>query len=349
VGTGRIARCHLDAYRQYPQMFKLNAICEIRADVLKQFAGSVDVQDLYTDYSEMLAKADIDAVDICTSHDQHENQVITAAQAGKHILVEKAMGRSLAEARHMLEETEKHQVVFMVGQDLRYLPHTLAIKRLIEAGELGAIRVTRCCSILNQARGFAAGDWLLDGRKAGGGVLLSVTSHQIDLLRYFVGEVKSVSGICRSTHPEYVNGAEEYACADLEFVNGAIGDAIAVYSPIRSPLASQYMLLGDKGSIYSTPPEPQRQIDQFGPAMLASNRQEGGNIAQFGNFSPIAPVFDGLTSSDPFVNEIVHFADCCRQNTLPLTSGRDNLNTLKVVFGIYESSRSGRRIEMNSL
>jgi len=66
-------------------------------------------------------------------------------------------------------------------------------------------------------------------------------------------------------------------------------------------------------------------------------------------FKPVEPVFDGLLSEDPFINEILHFADCCHNSKTPLTSGRDNINTLKTVFGIYESVRRGCRVELDSL
>ncbi len=353
AGTGRIAYAHLNAYRQIADKVKLVSVCDVREDALERFAKSADISEKYSDYNEMLKKADLDAVDLCTSHDQHESQVIAAAECGKHVLVEKAMGRSLQESRNMIAAAENKGVTFMVGQDLRYLPHSLAIKQHIERGDLGTVRVTRCASIKNDPFGFPAGDWLLDGSRAGGGILISVTSHQIDLLRYFLGNVKTVSGICRSAHPEYINGAEEYISANLEFENGAIGDILGIYSPIRSPLALQYMILGDEGSIYSTPPAAEHQIHQFGPGMISTKKIDSQIAAdagsKFGHFIKIDPSYDRLTSDDPFVNEILHFAECCRTGKEPLTSGKDNLNTLKVVFGIYESARTGNRISLDAL
>jgi len=241
----------------------------------------------------------------------------------------------------------------MVGQDLRYLPHSRAIKKVIEAGDLGPVRVTRCASIKNDPYGFPAGDWLLDGQKAGGGILISVTSHQIDLMRYFIGEVKSVSGICRTAHAEYINGAEEYISASLEFACGAIGDVLGIYSPVRSPLALQYMLIGDEGTIYSSPAAAEQAIHQFGPGMISTRKTDGltagGQALNYGNFKPLEPVYEGLACEDPFANEILHFAECCRTGKEPLTSGRDNLNTLKVVCGIYEAAKTGRRIGLETI
>ena len=346
VGTGRISHSHLAAYNNYPDKVKLTAVCDIREDVARRFARLAGTDQIYTDFNDMLMKADIDAVDICTSHDQHEPQVLAAAGRGKHILLEKAMGRSLQECRNMVEAAQNAGVTFMVGQDLRFLPDSLAIKQVIDAGELGPVRVTRCVSIRNEPKGFPAGDWLLDGALSGGGVLISVTSHQIDLLRYFIGNVKRVSGVRRAVHPEYINGAEEYICASLEFENGAIGDILGIYSPVRAPLGLQYMIIGDEGTIVSSPPPEEHVVYQFGPGMIASSKRESSagdsGTGCYGRFTAIDPVKDGLTSEDPFVNEILHFAECCREGKEPLSSGRDNLDTLKVVFGIYEAAEKGK-------
>jgi predicted dehydrogenase len=131
VGTGSIARFHLAAYQQHPDIVKLNAVCDVRKDAADQFAEKANIKARFTDFKEMLQKAGIDAVDICTIHDQHESQTIAADAAGKHVFLEKPMGRNMKECRNMLNATEKAGVTFMIGHDLRYMPHTRAIKKLI--------------------------------------------------------------------------------------------------------------------------------------------------------------------------------------------------------------------------
>ncbi|MCX7911824.1 MAG: Gfo/Idh/MocA family oxidoreductase [Dehalococcoidales bacterium] len=348
VGTGSIARSHLRAYREFPGVVTLNAVCDIRRDVMMRFAAGAGVKDCFTDFREMLEKAEIDAVDICTSHDQHEPQVIAAAGAGKHILLEKPMGRTPDECRRMLRAVEEAGVTFMIGHDLRFLPQTRGIKRVIEEGEIGKVRVVRCELFANMPpeRNFGAGHWLLDGNLAGGGMLISGLIHQIDLMRYYIGDVSHVFGICRTVHPEFINGAEEYACATLEFAGGAIGSVMLVSSSTRNPYGVQYTLFGDDGTIYSTPSE--ERVIQFGAGMIASARRDA-EAGTFGRFVPVAPDYEGLVGDDPFVNEILHFAACCREHRQPLTSGRDSFNTLKVVFGIYESARTGRRIDLATI
>jgi predicted dehydrogenase len=349
VGTGAISWYHLPAYTQYPDKVKLTAVCDIRREEMDKFAQKAGVSGCYTDFSEMLQKADIDAVDICTIHDQHEPQVLAAAAAGKQVFLEKPMGRNIQECNNMVQAAKKAGVTFMVGHDLRYMPHTLAIKRIIESGELGQVRVTRCVLIANMelgggGGGYKLGSWLSDPKRAGGGMIISGLIHQIDLLRYYVGDIKSVSAVNRTVH--YQTGAEEYSCATLEFENGAIGDLLNIGSSTRSPVGCQYTLYGDEGTIISTPAE--NRTYQFGHGTIASKKQ-GNQGETFNKFAPIEPFRGHLTGDDPFVNEILHFADCCRNGKEPLTSGKDNLGTVKVVFGIYESFKTGGKVDIASL
>lgn len=137
VGAGSIARAHLPAYQDFPDEVKLTAVCDLREDAAQSFADDAGGAEVYTDFEAMLQNPDVDAVDICTIHDQHHYQVIAAADAGKQILLEKPLGISLAECREMLEATDKAGTTFMVAQCLRFLPQSQKVKALIDAGEFG--------------------------------------------------------------------------------------------------------------------------------------------------------------------------------------------------------------------
>jgi len=352
IGAGRMARAHLAAYTQFPDRIKLNAVCDIDENAARQFAEEANVSRVFLDAEKMLEEADIDAVDICTVHDAHLPQVLAAASAGKHIFLEKAMGRNLEECYRMLEATDRAGVTFMVGQDLRYIPYTRAVKRLLQNRELGQVRAARCDSIMNAKLPCPPGHWMLDGEKAGGGVMITLTIHMIDLLRYYIGDVRSVSGVCKSVWEAMANGAEDIACATLEFENGAIGTAFSYWTVARSPSAIQYTLFGDDGTLYTGRPTAETRLQQVGPVLMASARMdkpEDEPINRFAGFKEIEPVREGLAGDNPFVNEILHFAECCQTGEEPISSGRDNLGTMKTIMGIYESARTGRTVELKSL
>lgn len=350
IGAGGISRAHLRAYQQFPDQVELVAVCDINEAAARQRAGEAGVEAVYTDAAAMLRQAALDAVDICTIHDQHAPLAIAAAETGKHVLVEKPMACSMQECRAMVAAAEKAGVTLMVAQDQRYRPSYQGVKRLIDEGELGRIHGVRFDSMQNLLAFLPPGHWLYDGKRAGGGIVISVSVHRIDLMRYLIGDIKSVSGLTRVTRPEFTNGAEDFAVATFEFENGALGETFATYSGFRMPWSEMFMILGECGAVHAVP----AQGESAGPALVASLRlgsqddQDGWN-KQFRGFVPVEPVQEGLPTEDGKINEILHFALCCRTGKEPLSSGKDNLGTMKTIFGIYESAQTGRTVQLADL
>jgi predicted dehydrogenase len=347
VGAGGVSRAHLPAYREFPERVRLTAICDVREEAARQCASEMGIDAVYTDIEQMLTRADIDAVDICTTHSLHAPLTIAAAEAGKHVLVEKPMACSMAECRAMVEAAEKAEITLMVGQMQRFNPHFRGVRRIIEQGELGPIRAIRIDAMQNGPEALRHNSWLLDGTYAGGGILISVAVHKIDLVRFLVGDIKRVSGICKVAHPAFTNQAEDYAVAVLEFENGAIGDVFGTYSGFRQPWAEMLMIFGDDGVVNVLPNYHERA-----PVVMAS-RQRTSPLVEFRDmftgFIPVEPDLEGLPTENPFTNEILHFADCCASGAEPLSSGRDNLGTMKVVFGIYQSASTGTAVDLADL
>ena len=349
VGTGRIAHAHMAAYLQHPDRVELTAVCDIIEDAAQRYAKLAKVDAVYTDFETMVKEADIDAVDICSIHDQHPTQTIAAAEAGKHVLSEKAMAHTVQGCREMIDATDKAGVILMIAQNLRYVPDSVAVKRLIDEGELGTIQAVRTHAIFGVTLSNPAGHWMNDGKQAGGGILMTNTIHHVDLLRHYIGNVKRVTGICKTIQPEMVNGAEDLVAATLEFENGAIGDVFGNWITSRSPENMSYMVFGTEGTLHSTPPKtPEQGLNQFGTIMISTRKMDKkGSFRP--PFEPVKTDSLELPSSNCFVNEILHFEECCREGIEPISSGKDNIETIKMLMGIYESSRTGKAVDLASL
>ena len=201
IGAGGISRQHLPGYQHDRERVRLEAVCDIREEAAQGFAAEADIEAdaIFTDAREMCELADIDAVDICTIHDTHAELAIAAARAGKHVLLEKPMAISVEECRAIVEATEEAGVTFMVAQHLRHVPTYVALRRRIQAGELGRIWSARVDTFLtaalddpNQPIAPRAGWWGFDGKRGGGGVVTLLSVHHLDLMRFFVGEVVRV-------------------------------------------------------------------------------------------------------------------------------------------------------------
>ncbi len=360
IGTGSISALHLLAMNRAAEKVKLMAACDVREDAVRNFAGRAGISAVYTDTAAMLREADIEAVDICVSHQWHRDVAIAAAKAGKHVFLEKPMAISLQECRDIIEATEKAGVTFMVGQQLRHHPSYMSVKRLIQEGELGQVWGLRSDSWLPVVMSRSTPSpltrnentqWRIDGKQAGGGSLIWNGTHFIDLFRYFIGDGKRIFARCWTDHPSFSGGAEDRAMATIEFKNGAIGHISNSWST-RTPWQYQFMLLGTEGSVY-TPVVGGTSLQQHeAPAFVSSAKHDAPGAGPGGTpsrpFVPIAPAADAF-SDNPYANEIAHFADCCRTGKEPISSGRENLGTMKIIFGIYEASRTGQVVDLDRI
>lgn len=352
-GAGRISAAHLPAFKQFGDRLHLAAVCDVRAEAAKALAASIspDVA-VFTNLDEMLASGAIDAVDICTPHDLHAEQAIAAATAGRHVFVEKPMSCSVADSERMVAAAEAAGTTLMVGQVLRFLPGNAAARELIVGGDLGEIWSARADSwmpvTLLKQEPLGLDGWARDRDRAGGGVLSMLGTHHIDLFRYFFGEVAAVWARTWTDNPWFTNGLEDRAVATLQFRSGAVAHISCGYAN-RTPHLYQYMAFGDAGTLFSTlPPESQSMmtalVQHHAPSVVwnAEAEREGRR-----DFLPVSPCGGMFETDDPFINELLHFASCVRDGTEPLTSGLDNVATMKVLHACYESAATGGIVQLD--
>ncbi len=373
VGAGGIANSHLPAYMEHTDRLQLTAVCDIVEDAATAYAKRTNVDAVYTDLDTMLREADIDAVDLCHRHDLHAPHAIAAAEAGKHVIVEKPMANSVRDCREMVEAADKSGVTLMVAQHLRYMRTAAAAKRLIEDGKLGEIEAVRTHMVAGgYGRMDRRGHWMRDPKYAGGGVMMTTQVHHIDLLRFYVGDVKRVFGICKTLQPDKLPGAEDLVAATLEFANGAVGHVFAKASLSRE--GRSYCLMGSEGTLFAelAVESDETPTPHFGTLMVSLKSPEKeqeylSNVADMRRvmrgdaerrnefiqklepvFEPLSTEDTGLRTANGFVNEILHWEECCRTGAEPISSGRDNVNTIQVIMGIYESSRTGMPVDLDT-
>lgn len=343
IGCGRIAEKHLRAFEEHPHRLQLVAACDINRDAAEAVGQRFGIDAVFTDYRQLLAEAACDAVDICTIHDQHAEQAIAAAESGRHILLEKPMAVSMQQCQAMVASAQKAGVTFMIAQNQRYMANYRAVKRIIAAGELGPIDVVRIESHGKGLFGRSPGHWVHDGARAGGGVCISLALHRIDLMRFFVGDPARVRAISRCTHPILSNGAEDVAAAILEYESGAVGQFFATFTPFRAPWGESFAIYGRQGTVHVNP----ATVSYREGAMIASAGRGGvptGIRDSYTGFSQLEVDRAGLPTGEMYVDELLHFADCCATGREPISSARDNLGTMRILFGIYESARRGGEV-----
>ena len=351
IGAGGISRQHLPAFREFPEDVQLTAVCDVREDAAHARAAEAGVEAVYTDVDRLLAEADIDAVDICTTHNTHHDLTLAAAAAGKHILLEEAHG--VLDRRGARDgdggRRGRRDVHGGAGAALPApLPRGAQHHPVGELGAIWAARSDSWYAALLPGSIHPSDWWGFDKQYNGGGALIMVAVHQVDLLRYWIGDVRRVTARSWTDQPLLKNGAEDRVVATLEFENGAIGHVSTSYSS-RTPWSWQLVVLGEEGTIYTVPGAT--VPEQHGaPAMVASAERDGDAGFRKGeSFEWIEGSMEGLVSESGFTNEIVHFARSIRDGTEPESSGRRNFNTMEVVHGIYESAATGQPVELTGL
>jgi predicted dehydrogenase len=200
IGLG-MGREHLRGYSTVRDV-QIAAIADIDADRLRFAVDQYHVPFATADYHEVLAMPEIDAVSVCLPNDMHAPVVIAALQAGKHVLVEKPMAQSAAQAEAMIAVATECDKTLAVAVNYRWnlAPESYYLKQLITQGDLGSVYYVRSVSL--RRRTFVRGhkSWFSDKRRSGGGGLIDMGPHMLDLAMWYAGDYApvSVSGVART-------------------------------------------------------------------------------------------------------------------------------------------------------
>jgi predicted dehydrogenase len=243
IGYGFMGRAHSNAYRKVGNFFKLDvqpvlkAACARNAEAVKAFADQWGYESIEVDWHKLIARKDIDAIDICVPNNLHKEIAIAAAKAGKAILCEKPLAMNSVEGEEMCQVVEKAGVPNIVWYNYRRVPSVTLAKRLVDEGRLGKIFHYRAnflqdWTISADLPQGGAGLWRLDSAAAGSGVTGDLLAHCIDTAIWLNGSIRDVNAMTETFVKERkhtLTGKVEKvgiddACAFMcHFGNGSLG------------------------------------------------------------------------------------------------------------------------------
>ncbi|MCC7154495.1 MAG: Gfo/Idh/MocA family oxidoreductase [Bryobacterales bacterium] len=243
VGYGFMGRAHSNAYKRLTDFFPvrhkpvLKAVCARDAAKAKAFADNWGYERVETDWRKLVSAGDIDAVDICTPNDLHQEIAIAAAKAGKMILCEKPLARTAAEAEPMVKAVEEAKVPNMVWYNYRRVPAISLAKQLIDEGRLGRTFHFRAnflqdWTIAPDVPQGGAALWRLDAKAAGSGVTGDLLAHNIDTAMWLNGPITRVTAKTETFVKERMHnltgkvepvGIDDACLFICEFANGSLG------------------------------------------------------------------------------------------------------------------------------
>ncbi|MEZ4866535.1 MAG: Gfo/Idh/MocA family oxidoreductase [Caldilineaceae bacterium] len=234
IGAGGISRIHLHTLSNLPGV-AIAAIADVALDRAQARAEQFNIPQVYTDYHDLLARDDIQAVHVCTFNQAHRAPTVDALNAGKHVMVEKPMAATLADATEMVRTARKSGKLLMCGLKTRYSDDIMAAKRIIESGELGEIYYAE--TVAERRRGIPGGSFVRQA-SAGIGATADIGVYSLDTALHLMGHPTpiSVSGITtnrigKNSQPPLGAGwrwdpeqleVEELGIAWIRFSNGAV-------------------------------------------------------------------------------------------------------------------------------
>lgn len=165
----------------------------------KKLAEDFDIPDIYTDYRELLARDDIDAVSVCVPNFLHKEITVAALQAGKHVLCEKPMAMNADEAKAMLAAANESGKILMIGFNIRFRSDVQRLKQFVDAGDLGEIYYAKTGYIRRRGTPFG---WFSVKAESGGGPVIDLGVHVIDMTRFMMGNPRPVS-VSASTYQKF--------------------------------------------------------------------------------------------------------------------------------------------------
>ena len=345
IGAGNIANCHLDAYKSVPDA-EIYAICDINPDRLKETADKYGIERRYNDVDSMLAALpELDAADVCVWNCNHAECAIKALDAGLNVLCEKPMAYNAEQAIQMKQAADRAGKLLMIGFVLRFSDEAKIAKDFIDKDYLGEIYYSKAQYV---RRHGAPGGWFVDKARSGGGPVIDLGVHVIDLTRYLMGKPKpvsvyatvqtklgkrdylknSVGWIPRDAKPDDPCTVEDFASALIRYDNGAVTQLETTYSLNGEDMAKR-QLFGTKGGLdLSNGVKIYTEYNDF----LADVDVKTTNYKQAGSM---------------FVKEMEHFIDCVANGTPCIATAEDGIEVMKILDAIYESGRTGHEVILN--
>lgn len=328
IGCGRVARAHAAALARSP-VATLAVAVDIRRERAEAFAAQYGCEAA-TDWEKVVTRPDIDAVEICTPHYLHAPQAIAAASARKHILTEKPMAISVADADAMIAAAEENGVMLGVIFQNRYNPASQAAKQAVESGEIGTVRGARAFLTWDRSdEYYSQSDWKGTWDKEGGGVLIDQAIHTIDLIQWLMGPAESVVATYDTRNHELIN-VDDMAEATIRFRSGALASLYAnCYYPYNADVFVE--VVGTKGWV--------RVLKDVAYIKVANVTRTVEPVAD-----PDQPALGPGYWGQSHAIQINDFYRSVLEGRRPFIDGHEGKKAMELVLAMYQSARKGERV-----
>lgn len=320
IGCGFIGDVHFKAWSKVKGA-RITAAVDLIGGRAKKAAETYGASHWFTDYTKVLEMKEVDIIDVCTPTYTHAEIVVNAAKSGKHILCEKPIALRLSDSDDMIKAARKAGVKLMVAHCLRFWPEYVETKRLVEGEAIGEPRIARAYR-LSSFPEWAP--WHKD-RRLSGGVFVDMSIHDVDFLRWVIGEVKEVfarGGTLKTAD----STSHDFTHAILRFKNETIAYVEGSWmQPAAFPFTTYLEIVGTHGML---------TVDNQSTAALKVYRSSGSPAA----YIPF--------EENAYDKEVKHFYECVVKDLEPAVPGEEARKTLEVTLAAVKSVDEGKPIKL---
>lgn len=336
IGTGSIAEAHLYSYQREPERARLVAVVDVAEDRARAAADRYGAPEVHSDYRQMLARDDIDAVSICTPPFLHVPMAVDALAAAKHVLCEKPVAPTLSELDRIEEAQRASGKVFSGVFQLRFGKGAQQLRILLDEGRFGSLHLAIADTLwFRDDAYYDEVSWRGTWDQECGGVTVSQAIHLIDALVWFLGEPKSVFARAGSFRQNI--DVDDSSVAVIQFESGAIGQVTSTVSA-SGPERSRLEIYGSnlsavsQGPVYDATSEPFALSSPVAPNAEAIQKEIEGRVPRAYRLLHRGSINDFLTAihdgRDPLAN-----INACR-------------TALQVTTAIYKSAMTGQPVDL---
>ncbi len=330
LGCGRISKNHLESIKNFPNDLKLIAVCDIVEERAKKAGTDYNVE-YYTNYEKMLERGDIDIISICTPSGLHPSHGIMAANKGINVITEKPEGITLKSVDKMIRIADENNVKLFVVKQNRLNTTMQLLKKAILKNRFGKIYMIQSNVFWQRPQEYYdmakwRGTWEFDG-----GAFMNQASHYVDALHWLIGSVESVTAET-STLARKIE-AEDSGAAIIKFRNGTIGMINVTMLTYPKNYEGSITILGEKGTV-KIGGLAVNKIEKW----EFEDYDEDDKVIEQSNYQP--PNVYGF-GHIPYYKNVI---DTLNGKAEPNTDGRSGRKSLELILGIYQSAKTGKRV-----
>lgn len=326
IGLGGVAQLiHLPNLSKSTKTI-ITAVAEINKNRLNTIADKFKIVNRYTDYKEMLAKDDCDAVIIATPTSTHKDVAIDCFKAKKNVLIEKPLARTYDEAKVVYAAAKKHRKKLMVGMNLRFRPDAMLLRSLLSSGEIGDPFYVKCGWIRRQS---SAQKWFTRKTDSGGGVIIDLGILLLDLALWLL-DYPDVRSISTQNFSHNTKNVEDTSISFIKFKNSSLISMETSWSLVLDKDDFYVNIYGTKGYATLNPFRVYKTMDN-----------------QTINLTPNQPESPLVLFKKSYVNELKAFLGAVRGLNPVFSSGEEALSRMKIIDSMYKSATQNKEIKFD--